>query len=111
MAASPIAMFSVANRRASCESLSPCCCAAVAAIAQVYAPRVLLLDPDQKAAFAGNAIALSPDSVWMSARAAASLRTDQRAALADWGFALHGVELGEIEKAGGSLRCCVGEIF
>ena len=85
--------------------------AAVAAIAQVYAPRVLRLDAKQKQEFAGNAIALSPDSVWMSARAAASLRPDQRAALADWGFVLHGVELGEIEKGGGSLRCCVGEIY
>jgi hypothetical protein len=85
--------------------------AAVAAIAQVYAPRVLPLDVRQKQAFAGNAIALSPDSVWMSARAAASLRSEQGAALADWGFTLHTVELGEIEKAGGSLRCCVGEIY
>ncbi len=85
--------------------------AAAAAIAQVYAPRVLLLDPEQKAAFAGNAIALSSDSVWMSARAAASLRTKQQLALADWGFTLHGVELAEIEKAGGSLRCCVSEIY
>ena len=83
----------------------------VEAIAQVYAPRVLRLDVKQKRAFAGNAIALSPDSVWMSARAAASLQPEQRTALADWGFALHSVELGEIEKAGGSLRCCVGEIF
>jgi hypothetical protein len=84
---------------------------AVAAIAEVYAPRVIQLEPAQKAAFAGNAIALSPNAVWMSAQAAASLRPDQRAALADWGFALRSVELGEIEKAGGSLRCCVGEIF
>ena len=83
----------------------------VEAIAQVYAPRVLRLDAAQKAAFAGNAIALSPDSVWMSARAAAALHPAQCAALADWGFTLRSVELGEIEKAGGSLRCCVGEIF
>jgi hypothetical protein len=47
----------------------------------------------------------------MSARAAASLRPEQCAALVDWGFALRSVELGEIEKAGGSLRCCVAEIF
>ena len=82
-----------------------------AAIASVYAPLVLQLDAAQKAAFAGNAITLSPDAVWMSARAAASLHVDQRAALADWGFALRSVELAEIEKAGGSLRCCVAEIF
>ncbi|MBS0571312.1 MAG: amidinotransferase [Proteobacteria bacterium] len=85
--------------------------AVVAAIAGVYAPRVLRLSAAQKTAFAGNAIALSPDAVWMSARAAASLAPDQRAALADWGFALRSVDLDEIEKAGGSLRCCVGEIF
>ncbi|HZP66845.1 MAG TPA: arginine deiminase-related protein [Rudaea sp.] len=81
------------------------------AIAAVYAPRTLMLDAAQKAAFAGNAIALSDDAVWMSARAAAALREDQRAALAGWGFAPRSVALSEIEKAGGSLRCCVGEIF
>jgi hypothetical protein len=85
--------------------------AVVEAISRVYAPRVLRLDAEQKAAFAGNAIALSPDSVWMSARAAASLHPQQFAALADWGFALRSVDLAEIEKAGGSLRCCVGEIY
>ena len=85
--------------------------AVVEAIAAMYAPRVLRLDAAQKAAFAGNAITLSSDAVWMSARAAASLRAEQRSVLADWGFALRSVELGEIEKAGGSLRCCVGEIF
>ena len=85
--------------------------AAAEAIAQVYAPRVLRLSSAQKAAFAGNAIALDATHVWMSARAAASLDAGQRSALADWGFALRTVELDEIEKAGGSLRCCVGEIF
>lgn len=85
--------------------------AAAAAIAQVYAPQVLRLDAAQKQAFAGNAIALSADAVWLSARAAASLRAEQCAALAGWGFALRSVALEEIEKAGGSLRCCVGEIF
>jgi len=83
----------------------------VEAIAEVYAPRMAYLSVAQKAAFAGNAIALSPDAVWMSTRAVASLRPEQRVALGDWGFALHSVELGEIEKAGGSLRCCVAEIF
>lgn len=85
--------------------------AAVEAIAKVYAPRVLRLDAAQKSAFAGNAIALSPDTVWMSARGAASLREEQRAALESWGFSLKSVALDEIEKAGGSLRCCVGELY
>jgi N-dimethylarginine dimethylaminohydrolase len=39
------------------------------------------------------------------------LTSAQRAALAEWGFALGSVPLDEIEKAGGSLRCCVAEIF
>jgi N-dimethylarginine dimethylaminohydrolase len=29
----------------------------------------------------------------------------------DAGFAIRNVALDELEKAGGSLRCCVGEIF
>jgi hypothetical protein len=81
------------------------------AIACVYAPRVLWLDGAQKAAFAGNAIALDAHTAWMSARAAASLTAEQRADLSRCGFDLRSVDLAEIEKAGGSLRCCVGEIF
>ena len=85
--------------------------AAAEAIARVYAPRVLRIDAAQKAAFAGNAIALDAANVWMSAAAAAALTPAQRDALGEWGFALRSVPLEEIEKAGGSLRCCVGEIF
>jgi hypothetical protein len=85
--------------------------AAAEAIAHVYAPRVLRISAAQKAAFAGNAIALDAKNVWMSAGAAATLDVAQRRALADWGFTLRSVALDEIEKAGGSLRCCVGEIF
>ena len=85
--------------------------AAAEAIAQVYAPRVLHIDAAQKAAFAGHAIALDAARVWMSAAAAAALTQAQRDALGAWGFELRSVPLEEIEKAGGSLRCCVGEIF
>ncbi|OOG57085.1 amidinotransferase [Rhodanobacter sp. B05] len=85
--------------------------AAARAIAQAYGERTIWLTPAQKQAFAGNAITLSNDRVWMSACAAASLTDEQRTALADYGFAIGAVELGEIEKAGGSLRCCVGEIY
>jgi hypothetical protein len=81
------------------------------AIASAYGERVLWLTPAQKQAFAGNAITLSDGRVWMSTRAAASLTTEQAAALGDYGFAMGAVELDEIEKAGGSLRCCVGEIY
>jgi hypothetical protein len=85
--------------------------AAAQAIAQACGGRALWLTPAQKQAFAGNAITLSEERVWMSECAAAALTDEQRAALAGFGFAIGSVELGEIEKAGGSLRCCVGEIY
>lgn len=81
------------------------------AIAKTHDDRVLWLSHAQKCAYAANAITLSPSRVWMSARAAASLTDVQRASLTEWGFAVGAVALDEIEKAGGSLRCCVGEIF
>ncbi|MFC3551396.1 arginine deiminase-related protein [Lysobacter cavernae] len=83
----------------------------VAAIAELYAPHALQLAPGEHAAFAGNAIALSDEAVWMSARAAQSLTAASQAALAAAGFAVRAVELDAIEVGGGSLRCCVGEIF
>jgi hypothetical protein len=80
-------------------------------IQALYAPNVLLLDFSQKNAFAANCISLRPDSLWMSARAADSLRQSQREHLQRMGLRLRAVALDEIEKAGGSLRCCVAEVF
>jgi hypothetical protein len=85
--------------------------AVVDAIAALYAPHAVLLSPAEHAAFAGNAIALSDDVVWMSARAARALSPGSRGALAAAGFRVGEVELDAIEAGGGSLRCCVGEIF
>lgn len=85
--------------------------AAAQALATAYGERAIWLTPAQKQAFAGNAITLTDERVWMSARAATSLTDEQREALASYGFAIGAVDLGEIEKAGGSLRCCVGEIY
>jgi hypothetical protein len=85
--------------------------AVVAAITALYAPHAIVLDRAQKASFAGNCIALTDDACWMSAAGAASLRPVERQAFAAAGFALRVVALDEIEKAGGSLRCCVAEIF
>lgn len=85
--------------------------AVVDAIAALYAPYALLLSPAEHAAFAGNAIALSDDVAWMSAGAAAALTAGSRATLQAAGFRVQGVALDAIEAAGGSLRCCVGEVF
>ncbi len=83
----------------------------VTAIQALYAPHARCLSKAEHAAFAGNAIALSRDRVWISAGAASALAADSRAALAAAEFTLQAVALDAIEAAGGSLRCCVAEIF
>ena len=81
------------------------------AIASVYGDRVIRLDDEEKAAFCGNCIALSEDTVWMSARAERGLGYAHRRVLDRAGLTIHTAEIDEIEKAGGSLRCCVAEVF
>ena len=81
------------------------------AIARAYGENAIWLSPQQKKAFSANAITLSPRRVWMSARGAQALDRTQLLAIGRAGFELGDVELDEIEKAGGSLRCCVAEIF
>lgn len=83
----------------------------VAAIEALYAPHARRLSTTEQAAFAGNAIALSADTAWLSATAATALAQDSRTALAGAGFDVRSVPLDAIEAAGGSLRCCVAEIF
>lgn len=85
--------------------------AAARAIAGVYGDAAVWISEAQKCAFAANAISLSTQRVWMSRRAEQSLDASQRAQLAAHGFAIGAVDLTHLEKAGGSLRCCVGEIF
>jgi len=80
------------------------------AIAGAYA-HALRLTAAQRLAFAGNAIALSEDAVWMSAAAESALAPADRAVLADAGFEVRSVDLRTIESAGGWLRCCVAELF
>ncbi len=81
------------------------------AIAEFYAPHAVMLSSSEKNAFAANAITLSENAVWMSQVAADSLSAANHGILKQAGFNVHTVDLSEIEKAGGSLRCCVGEIF
>lgn len=82
-----------------------------AAIATFYAPHAVLLSPNEHAAFAGNAIALSDDSVWMSEQAAHALCPHSREVLSGAGFVVRSVALEALEAGGGSLRCCIGEIY
>ena len=85
--------------------------AVVEAIASLYAPHAVLLERAEKLAFAGNCIAPTADTVWMSQAAADALRPGSHAGFGQAGLRVRSVPLDEIEKAGGSLRCCVGEIF
>lgn len=85
--------------------------AVVAAINRLYGVRTVLLSGVEQAAFAGNAIALSADRVWMSDTAREALSETSRETIRAAGFDLQGVPLDAIEAAGGSLRCCVAEIF
>lgn len=81
------------------------------AIAGFYAPHAVICDAAEHAAFVGNCIALSAETVWMSAAAGRALSPAHRAVLAGAGFRLETLELDAIEAAGGSLRCCIGELF
>lgn len=81
------------------------------AIAELYPRQALRLSQAEKAAFAGNCLALSEDTVWMSQVGARALSPANRAILASAGFTLRWVDMSEIEKAGGSLRCCVAEVY
>jgi hypothetical protein len=85
--------------------------AVIDALAQVYGPHAIVLSDAEHAAFAGNAIALSPETVWMSAKADRALGEASRTGLASAGFQVRSVPLEAIEAAGGSLRCCVGEVY
>lgn len=83
----------------------------ITALEAVYDANTIRLDDAEHRAFAANSIALSADRVWMSARAADALAPVTRTSLLAAGFEVASVQLDAIEAAGGSLRCCIGEIF
>ena len=81
------------------------------AIARAYPGRTLILNTEEQQAFAANCIALTDKDLFMSQTGFDALRQSSRETLLDWGFIIHSTPLDEIEKAGGSLRCMVAEIF
>ena len=85
--------------------------AAAGAIVQAYSGQSVILDDTQKANFSANCISIGQSSLFLSERAAEHLGSRHRKALVDWGFELHATDLSELERAGGSLRCMVAEIY
>lgn len=85
--------------------------AVVEAIAEFYPERTLFISDEEKLAFVGNCISITDKDVFFSQTAYDALSVASRETLESWGFVLHGVDVSELEKAGGSLRCMVGEIF
>ncbi len=85
--------------------------AVVDAIADFYSDRTLFISDEEKLAFAGNCISVTDKDVFFSQTALDVLSDVSKNKLNSWGFVLHGVEVSELEKAGGSLRCMIGEIF
>ncbi len=82
-----------------------------AALNSLYGPHLIRIDDEEKSAFVANCIALAADQCWMSATAERALSPRSRAALRRAGFVPYTVEIDELEKAGGSLRCCIAEVF
>jgi len=81
------------------------------AIAEFYKDRTIFLTDAEKLAFAGNGITITENDLFLSQTAFDALAQDKKNKLKSWGFTLHHVQVNELEKAGGSLRCMVGEIF
>ncbi len=77
----------------------------------IYEDRVLLLRESEKNAFAGNCIAATEKDLLFSQKAKNVLREETTTALEDWNFRIHFLDVSEFEKAGGSVRCLVAEIF
>ena len=80
-------------------------------IAALYPHQCVELSAEEKNNFAANCIALRADQLWMSARAERSLQTATKQRIQSLGLKVHSTDLSELEKAGGSLRCMIGEIY
>ncbi|MEE3198652.1 MAG: arginine deiminase-related protein [Planctomycetota bacterium] len=80
-------------------------------IRTIYRDKVLVLNQAEKDAFAGNCIAATESDLLFSRTAGNSLREGSRQSLEDWGFRIHFLDVSEFEKAGGSVRCLIAEIY
>ncbi|MBU1118330.1 hypothetical protein KKH43_00425 [Patescibacteria group bacterium] len=72
---------------------------------------VIHLTEEQKNHFCGNMLALGDSHVFLSHEAWIWLRGDQRDALKEAGFTVNMVDISELEKGGGSMRCLLCELW
>jgi N-dimethylarginine dimethylaminohydrolase len=85
--------------------------AAAAALSSAYGDGMVAITEREKNAFAANSLAITPRDVLFSTTAFSALTTETKSKLSTLSFNLHHVDVSEFEKAGGSLRCLIGEIF
>jgi hypothetical protein len=81
------------------------------AIIKAYGKSALVIDEAQKNAFIGNCLAVRSDTVMMSQHAFGHLRSEQMTFFKEHGFNVIPVDVSELEKGGGSLRCLIAEVF
>lgn len=99
---------------------SRCCLVYLPAIASGSAAQALQnyfqegcieISQDEKNNFVANSLALTPTDIIMSQRAANALSDRTAKALESFGFKIHSVNIDELEKGGGSMRCLIMEVF
>ncbi|MGE3278910.1 MAG: arginine deiminase-related protein [Candidatus Altimarinota bacterium] len=76
-----------------------------------FYPQHIVLSKQQMDEFAGNVLAVSGEDVVVSSRGFQAWTGEQKKRLSEFGFLLHQVELSELEKSGGSMRCLLAEVF
>lgn len=84
---------------------------AARAIQKFYAGRCIEISLEEKNNFVANSLALTPSDLIMSQRAVHSLSARTAKAIESFGFKIHSVDISELEKGGGSIRCLIMEIF
>ena len=84
---------------------------AVDALDKIYDHAAFRLSDVEKNDFVGNCIAVTENDVLMSLRAWSALSDEARAFFDRQEFKVRPVDVSEFEKAGGSLRCMVAEVF
>ena len=84
---------------------------ATVAAALVSLDGSVVISAEEKSAYVGNCLALGECDLWMSACALRAMRPASRHAIEALGLQIQSVALDELEKAGGSLRCMIGEVY